>query len=107
MKKQIDKQIIDEIVSTGVVNWQKHALQRMMEREISRAEVKNSIFFGKIIEFYKDDRPYPSALIAHINDEKSLHVVVAVDVENRICYIITAYVPDGNYFEEDMITRRS
>jgi hypothetical protein len=79
----------------------------MMERKISRAEVRNSIFSGKIIEIYEDDRPYPSALIANINNQYALHVVVALDEENKICYIITAYIPDSNYFEEDMITRRN
>ena len=59
-----------------------------------------------IIETYTEDKPLPSVLIANINQGKSLHVVTAFDVENKTCYIITAYFPDRKHFEDDLITRR-
>jgi hypothetical protein len=102
----IDKSDIDRIITSGIIHWQKHALQRLMERNISRFRVKQAILSGRIIESYEDDRPYPSFLIADIGEEKSLHAVVAVNAEDEICYIITAYIPDENYFEEDLVTRR-
>jgi len=102
----VDKKRIDWIISYGNIHWQKHALQRLMERNISRADVKKTILNGIIIESYVDDRPYPSVLIADIGEKKALHVVLAINVEDEICYIITAYIPDENYFEEDLMTRR-
>ena len=102
----LKKDIIKEIMSTGIVIWQKHALQRMMERRISRADVKKAIIDGFIIESYTNDKPLPSVLIAYVSPEKSLHAVTAFDVENKTCYVITAYYPDVNYFENDFITRR-
>ena len=102
----IRKDLINEIILTGNVSWQKHALQRMMERKISRAVVKKAIMEGVIIETYTEDKPFPSVLIAHVNREVSLHVVAAFDLDNKTCYIITAYIPDGKYFENDLITRR-
>jgi len=101
-----DITIITEIISSGDIQWQKHALQGMMERGISRAEVKKSIVSGMIIESYMDDKPHPSALIAYVGEDKAIHVVVAVDVEDKTCYIITAYIPDTSYFEDDFMTRR-
>jgi len=82
-------------------------LQRMMERGIARDHVKKAILNGTIIESYDDDKPYPGVLIADIGKNHVLHVVGAFDNVNRICYIITAYIPDSDHFEEDMITRRS
>lgn len=103
----IDKKSVDLIINSGNIQWQKHALQRMMERKISRADVKTAILVGEIIEYFKDDKPYPSALFANINGKNAIHVVAAFNVEAEICYIITAYVPDENYFKEDLVTRRS
>ena len=36
-------------VNTGRVLWKKHALERMMERGISRVQVKQAILKGSII----------------------------------------------------------
>ena len=101
-----EKESIDNIILNGVIRWQKHALQRMMERSISRADVKRAVISGIIIESYEDDKPYPSFLIADIGVNKALHVVAAFDFVNKICYIITAYIPERDYFEADLITRR-
>ena len=73
---------------------------------ISRDNVKKTIFSGRIIELYSDDKPYPSALIADVGEDKAFHVVAAVDIENKICYIITVYNPDTVYFKDDLMTRR-
>ena len=108
-KDQIDIALflkyIQSSVVEGNIEWLKHSLQRMMERDITRKEVKTAILKGSVIEVYSDDRPYPSILIAWI-DDKPLHVVVSYDEVEDICYIITAYIPDEKYFEKDLITRR-
>ncbi len=84
--------------------WQKHALQRMMERGISRKAVKFAIENGMVIEKYEDDKPFPSFLVACIKQPKPLHVVISVDAKKL--YVITAYYPDSNHFEDDFITRK-
>lgn len=88
------------------IMWQKHALQRMLERSVTRSEVKTAIQNGKIIEEYPEDYPYPSCLVAYINETKPLHVVFSVDNEAKLLYIITAYEPDTKHFKADLITRR-
>ncbi|MCK5535592.1 MAG: DUF4258 domain-containing protein [Bacteroidales bacterium] len=89
----------------GIVEWRKHALERMLQRNITRNEVKEALSFGEVIEIYKDDKPFESALFLHINI-KPLHVVASLDEEQSIVYIITAYRPDNENFENDFKTRR-
>lgn len=97
---------IKKSVQSSSISWQKHALQRMYERNITRTEVKQTILDGYIIENYSDDYPFPSILIACINNPKPLHVVVAFDESALTSYIITAYIPDDTHFEQDLITRK-
>lgn len=101
--------ILDKIrvcVAKTSIFWQKHSLQRMLERDISRKEVKDAILNGIVIESYINDSPFPSVLVAHIVAKKPLHVVIAYDEENLKCYVVTAYVPDDKHFTNDLMTRR-
>jgi len=92
-------------VNAGRVLWKKHALERMMERSISRTQVKQAILQGNIIEYYADDYPIPSSLFATLQPEP-LHAVVAYDAASQQCHVITAYCPDLTHFEADLVTRR-
>ena len=96
---------IRDAVTKANISWQKHSLQRMLERSITRAEVKTAILNGIIIEDYTDDYPFPSMLVACIERTKPLHVVVSYDKSSLKCYVITAYVPDEKHFKSDFITR--
>ena len=66
----------------------------MMEREISRRDVRECIKNEEIIEDYPTDYPYPSCLIyGKIRNMKVvLHVVPSVNDEDSLV-IITAYFP--------------
>ncbi len=83
--------------------WRKHALERMLQRSISRDEVMHCALYGAIIESYLDDSPYPSYLVLQIG-AVPLHIVMATDTD--ICYIITAYRPNFDEFEDDFKTRK-
>ncbi|GHU78024.1 hypothetical protein AGMMS49992_27570 [Clostridia bacterium] len=51
--------MIDELrllLYEGKITYTKHALRRMLERGISRNEVKGAIKYGQIIKAYPDDR---------------------------------------------------
>ena len=97
---------IKDAVAHTNISWQKHALQRMFERDITILEVKTAILNGIIIEDYTDDYPFPSILVAYINIHKPLHVVVSYDESSLKCYIITAYIPNEKHFKNDLITRK-
>ncbi len=54
--------LLQDAIKEGHIEWQRHALEKMMERGISRKAVKEVLLNGEIIENYPDDKPYPSAL---------------------------------------------
>ena len=95
---------IQSAISEGNVLWKKHALERMMERGISRSRVKQAVLECNIIENYPNDYPVPSFLIATLIPDP-LHVVASYDVSNGILYVITVYEPDLIHFESDYVTR--
>ena len=88
------------------IEWQRHALERMMERGVSREMVKKVLMDGEVVEDYPDDSPYPSALFSGRVNDMALHVVAALDSESGQCFIITVYKPDLEHFESDFKTRR-
>lgn len=51
----MDKKGLQTAVEDGNIERQRHSLERMFERGISREQVKQSIVNGSIIEEYPDD----------------------------------------------------
>jgi hypothetical protein len=100
-----DIEVLRSATAQGRIHWHQHALERFLERGISRAEVVTAIMNGEVIEVYPTDRPNPSCLILHVESDP-VHVVAAADSAARICHIITAYRPDLEHFEQDLRTRR-
>ena len=47
-----------KVLEIGTIEWRKHALERMLQRGISRNEVKETLMFGEIIENYETDVPF-------------------------------------------------
>lgn len=86
---------IRESFNANSIQWRKHSLERMLEREITRADVRRCIVNGKILKKYTDTGPYPAYLIEGLDvNEAILHTVIGFDeVENK-SYIITVYYPD-------------
>jgi len=102
----MDRSKIIKAIKLGNIEWRKHALERMLERNISRKEVKETIKYGELIENYETDTFFESALFFY-NNSKAIHVVAGFDKINQIIYIITAYRPDTFHFENDLKTRRT
>lgn len=96
---------IREFIAKRKVDWTKHCLNRLNQRDILMSDVKTAIYNGKIIEYYYDDYPHPSCLILGYNsNHRILHIVCGIS-ENLV-HMITAYYPDSNKWENDMKTRR-
>ena len=94
------------VVKQGRIEWSGHALQRMLERGVSRESIKHIICYGENIESYPDDQPFPRALFFGMWDNKPLHSVVAHDKSTQKIFVITAYQPDTKHFESDFKARR-
>lgn len=96
---------IKELCDQAKIRWSAHCLERIQERDISRADVKNCLANGEIIEDYPNDYPHPSCLVfGYTVNKKVIHVVVGNDGE--YIYIITAYFPNTTKFEADLKTRK-
>ena len=82
-----------------------HALERMKERNIIVDDISACIMQGEIIEQYPTDKPYLSCLIFRNGTKSPLHVVLSLN--NGIIWIITAYVPTLDKWEDDYKTRKA
>ena len=104
MRLDLDK--LRTLASQRKIIWKRHALERMLEREISRAIVLQVIASGELIEDYSDDRPPSSGLLLGWEGKRPIHVVVTLDIEDELVGVVTAYEPTTEHFEIDFKTRR-
>ena len=98
---------IDEIrrlCEADYVRWTDHAIKRIIQRGISRSDVKNVLLNGTIIEQYPDDYPYPSCLVLGITPEKRcLHVICGIG--GGEVWIISTYYPVAGKWMDGFSTR--
>ena len=96
---------IRKCVKKKNILWTKHCLNRINQRYILISDIEIAINNGKIIEYYYDDSPYPSCLIlGRDSGNKDIHIVCGIREE--YIYMITAYHPNVDKWENDMKTRR-
>ncbi len=55
-------EIYQKLCTESKILWTQHCLQRMQERDISRADVKKGIATGEIIEDYPDAKKFEDDL---------------------------------------------
>lgn len=102
----VELEKIKKCVTKRKINWTKHCLNRMNQRDILVSDIKLAIENGNIIEHYYKDYPYPSCLICgKDSNKKNIHIVCGIS-EDEV-YMITAYHPDRNEWENGMKDRRN
>ena len=84
-----------------------HAIRQIFGRGFKKDDVIITIQGGQVIADYPDDRPYPSCLKLGFVDNIPLHVVFAVDEEQQVGIVITAYIPDAKLWSGDFKSRRT
>ena len=83
-----------------------HTVRRIVKRSINYDDIKQVILNGEIIEQYPNDYPFPSCLILGIaSDDRPLHLVVGLG-DGKL-WIITAYYPSLDKWENDFKTRKA
>jgi hypothetical protein len=92
---------LNEIIATDILSWnveyRVHASKRMFQREIEEDDIMFVLTHGQIIERYEEDFPFPSVLISGpTSASRPLHVVIGLNISEKILYIITTYEPDRN-----------
>ena len=60
------KYAIIDAIKNKRIEWQRHSLERMLERNISRSAAIEVVLNGEIIEKYSQDKPFPSLLFGKI-----------------------------------------
>ena len=83
-----------------------HAVQRMFERGVTGAAVREVLEHGEVIEDYPQDQPFPSCLMLGRVGNRPLHVVTADNVPDDETIVITVYEPDLLRWEADFKQRR-
>lgn len=82
-----------------------HARIRLYERHLCIDDIVNGINTGEIIKQYPEDKPLPSCLVLGYSVKlESIHIVVSCDTD--FIYLITAYFPDPDMWENDLRTRK-
>ena len=82
-----------------------HGHLRLNERNITVDDVMNAINNGEIIEQYPEDFPFPSCLILGLSI-RGVYIHIVVSMNDDKIYLITAYVPNSDKWEDDLKTRR-
>ena len=94
-----------QMCNDRAIKFTAHILARLEERGIFPSDIRHCITTGHIIEQYPDDYPYPICLVLGCTVEnKPLHVVVGVG-EGRL-WLITAYFPNPDKWEDDYSKRK-
>lgn len=76
------------------ITFPPYVLKRMIERNITVAEVRNVLENGEVIEEYSADEP-PRYLMLGWSREKPIHVVGEDDPLADETTVMTAYEPDA------------
>jgi hypothetical protein len=105
---------IREAITSGVpIEYSLHCQKRMLERDITRNDVRNAVFTGEIIEDYplegehisRDSFPSCLLLGVKLNGETKIHVVLGYNGKKIL--FISAYYPDLIHWNDDYKTRRN
>ena len=105
MTETFDASKIRQSISQRKIIWRRHALERMLERGLSRNIILDVASNGEVIEDYSTDRPTPTALLLGWDKKRPIHVVLSIESDGEVA-IITAYEPSLDVFESDYRTRR-
>ena len=80
----------------GEFEFSRHALKRVVERNISDQEIRQAGAQATVIEDYPDDKYSPSCLLLGFSETgRPLHVQVSL-ADTDLARIITIYEPDPN-----------
>lgn len=82
-----------------------YVLKRMIERNISVAEVREVLEDGELIEEYKADSP-PRYLMLGWSGSRPLHVVGEDDLVTDETTVVTAYEPDRKLWKAGFRERK-
>lgn len=75
------------------IYFRQHATDRMLERNISNAEVLQALLKTEVVEDYPNEQPLLKQLLLGWAGHRPLHIAVGNDTATGDRYIITVYKP--------------
>jgi len=84
--------------------YRKHALERILSRNINPVDIETAIKSGEIINEYPNDKPFKSYLVLGFINRNPIHVVISRDLDGN-CIVITTYMPDKKIWNKDFKTK--
>ena len=99
-----DMETIHAMLVGNAVKFTEHFKIRLKERGIRFSDVKQALMSGEIIEEVQNDQPNPSVLILGNANNMPLHI--AIGIGDDLLWLITAYVPSCDIWENDNKTRK-
>ncbi len=99
---------IVELVSVGRYKISDHALDALIEDELERANVSDSILESEILENYPEFGKGPAILLFQIaTDGRVVHCVWGIPKGALTpAVLITAYIPDPNKWDKALKVRK-
>ena len=87
--------------------YRAHALDRMVQRDISFNEIDEIHETMKVIAEYPDDKPYPACLsLGFTKGNKPIHIVFSINKVDEVVFIISLYEPDNEKWTENFERRK-
>lgn len=80
-----------------------HAFERMLERNISREDIKHALLHGEVIEY---DPYFRKSLILYWCDQRPIHVVITTNDVDKTNRVITAYQPSLDRWKNNFRRRK-
>jgi len=100
---------VDEVyrqLEVGEYTLSRHALKRVVERNIRELEIQQAGAAAQVVEEYPTDKYAPSVLLLGFTENgRSLHMQVSL-VESSKVKIITLYQPDESRWHPGFLKRR-
>jgi len=96
---------IRKLLVSGRYSLSRHALKRMVERNISDEMIRRAGATVTIIEDYPDDKYSPSCLMLGFAENEPLHLQVS-RAPGTVVHVITLYIPSLTHWETGYTRRR-
>jgi len=93
-------------IARGEMEYSLHAVRQLVVRNITPAEVAQTILAGEVIEDYPDDKYGPSCLVfGRTSSGRALHVQCS-HPSRPLVKVITIYKPDPVEWDETLKRRK-
>ncbi|MEY4200101.1 MAG: hypothetical protein RLZZ265_1841 [Verrucomicrobiota bacterium] len=100
-------ELLRQKISCNQVEYSLHAVRQMVARNITPAEVVQTVLAGEVIEDYPDDKYGPSCLLlGSTASQRPLHVQ-CTHPSRPLVKVITAYDPDPKEWDETLKRRKT